>query len=117
MSHDRGCFKCGEDVDYSGCKDPDCPKRHLYSNHPVSLAEVRSSKTQNAADWTPRDALITVLRKIDRGEIAPEAIIIAWAQFKPGGVTDFGFQNAAPNIIVSTGLLENAKIKLYEAGE
>ena len=88
-----------------------------YSNYPVSLAEVRSSKTQNAADWTPRDALIEVLRKIDSGEIVPEAMIIAWAQFKPGGVTDFGFRTAAPNIIVSAGLLENAKMALYEAKE
>lgn len=117
MSHDRGCFKCGEDVDYSGCKDPDCPKRGLFKDHPVSLAEVRSERTQNAVDWKPRDALIEVLRRIDKGEISPEALIVAWVEFKPNGVSDFGFRNASPNIIVSTGLLENAKMKLYEAGE
>jgi len=28
MSHDRGCFKCGDDPPYRSCKRSDCPKAY-----------------------------------------------------------------------------------------
>lgn len=35
MSHDRGCFRCGNDRwDYASCTQKDCPKKDLYAGLP-----------------------------------------------------------------------------------
>ena len=44
---------------------------------PVDLAAVRRTKSDNAADWTPRDALVYALEQIDAGEIDPKLVYIA----------------------------------------
>ncbi len=44
----------------------------------MSITEIRSDKTGKAETWTPRDALVSVLRKIDSGEIAPENLFLAY---------------------------------------
>ena len=46
-----------------------------FKDHPVSIGEIRSDKSDNAADWTPRDALISLLRRIDNGEDVDQLII------------------------------------------
>lgn len=38
-----------------------------FKDAPVSLAEKRADKAANASLWTPRDALISLLREIDGG--------------------------------------------------
>lgn len=50
-----------------------------FSNYPRSIAEVRSDKTTDAADWSVRDALISTLRDIDNGTIKPLSIVMAVA--------------------------------------
>jgi hypothetical protein len=50
-----------------------------FSNYPRSINEVRSDKSGEAADWSPRECLIAMLREIDEGNIAPEYVVIAWA--------------------------------------
>ena len=47
-----------------------------YADVPVSIAEARSDRTAKSNDWTPRDALISMLRQIDRKEIAPDQLVI-----------------------------------------
>lgn len=85
-----------------------------FDNHPKSLAEVRSMKSQNGADWKPRDALIDMLRRIDAGEIAPDALVIGHCQFK-GKTTQVCFNAASPDIVTTLGLLEAVKAKIWEA--
>jgi hypothetical protein len=48
-----------------------------FANYPKSVMELRSEKSDAAADWTPRDVLIDVLRSIDQGKVKPEALIAA----------------------------------------
>jgi hypothetical protein len=95
----------------------DNPDQDSFADHPVSLSEVRSDKSQNASEWTPRDALIATLRSLDAGEITPDALVVAWVSFKEGGKAETAFNNASPNIVVAIGLLESAKIRLWEIGE
>lgn len=54
-------------------------------DEPISLAEVRAVKAQDSRLWSPRDALASVLRAIDSGEIAPTAISIDYYEDTPDG--------------------------------
>lgn len=47
-----------------------------FADYPKSLAEIRSDRSQNSADWTPRDALIDLLRDIDSGKFNPKSLMI-----------------------------------------
>lgn len=53
-----------------------------FANAPVTVADLKSEKTNLARDWKPRDMLIKLLRQIDRGELKPEAMIAMW--YVPG---------------------------------
>jgi hypothetical protein len=78
-----------------------------FSQHPQSVQEIRSFRSRNGADWTPRDALIELLRQIDKGEADPNALVICWGEVDPkdptAGYTTFS--SACPNGIVALGLL------------
>jgi len=57
-----------------------------FSKAPKTIGELRAHKSQNAKDWTPRDALISVLRQIDSGEIKlDDVMILAVEAFPDGG--------------------------------
>ncbi len=47
-----------------------------YSDYPVSVAEIKASKSDRADAWTPREALLDTLRRIDRGELKIDQMII-----------------------------------------
>jgi hypothetical protein len=83
-----------------------------FADHPESIQELRSDRTQNAADWSPRDALIAMLRKIDRGEIDSDALVVVWRQRKGEGVAESGFAVASPDVHVTLGLLVHAQHKV-----
>jgi hypothetical protein len=51
-----------------------------YADHPKSIGEIRSDKSQDCKDWTPRDVLIDLLREIDAGTRSPTALVLCWAQ-------------------------------------
>lgn len=51
-----------------------------YSDHPQTMGELRVGRTDDALDWSPRDALIRVLRRLDAGEIKPECLAVVYAQ-------------------------------------
>lgn len=48
-----------------------------YSKHPPTINEIKSDKTDNGSDWTPRDVLISLLRDIDSGKVKLDAVFIA----------------------------------------
>lgn len=76
---------------------------------PVSLTAERAKRTNNAADWTPRDVIIEILEMIDKDEIKPEGLIVCfYEKATPQGITDVRYSNACPNIIMATGLLHRA---------
>lgn len=82
-----------------------------FKGYPTSVTEARSNKTQNAKDWTPRDALIACLRDIDEGREVPIDIVISMATKEPSGdVPGTRAWHAGPGgIHERLGLLERVK--------
>lgn len=76
-----------------------------FSKYPTTIGEAK--KTDNAADWTPRDALINVLRDIDEGVIKPTALVVSYYD---SNSDKSGFRNASPNLTTTMGMLEMTKI-------
>jgi hypothetical protein len=72
-----------------------------YSNYPKSITELKSDKTQQANDWTPRDVLIDMLRKIDNGEVKPNILAIC---FREDADTP-RISLSSPDPLITTGML------------
>lgn len=70
-----------------------------FEEAPVSLSEVRSDRTNCAGDWTPRDALVAMLRQVDRGERKPvDLIIVAVTPSEEvSGGLDYYYLRAGPS--------------------
>jgi hypothetical protein len=47
-----------------------------FAAYPESLNERKAHKAGNCSLWTPRDALIDMLRRIDSGEVSPKGCIV-----------------------------------------
>lgn len=62
-----------------------------YTGEPHTITELRAQRESDSRLWTPRDALVYTLRRIDSGEISPDTVFIGltWAQRPehPGGET------------------------------
>lgn len=78
-----------------------------FANHPKSVGELRAEKSERPQDWSPRDALIAVLRLIDKGEIAPDVLVISYGQrAKDGRATMHDYFSAGgQNIFETTGVV------------
>ncbi len=76
-----------------------------FSNYPKSLSELKSDKTALAADNTPRDLLIKVLRDIDAGNINPSDLVIAFSDLDADGAREFAWLAAGPDLAVHLGML------------
>jgi hypothetical protein len=72
-----------------------------FSNHPVSIAEVKSNRSNNAREIPTRDLLIELLRQIDKGEVELNAVVIGM-QHTNG---DVGFRCASPSFLTTLGIL------------
>lgn len=83
-----------------------------FSNYPRSLNEMRSRKSGNAADWAPRDALIQMLRDIDNGIIAPDALVVSFREKLDQGFRT-NFCAACPDSSVLLALLEQTKFRIW----
>lgn len=89
-----------------------------FSEHPKSVAEIRSDRSQSASDWSARDALISVLRRIDAGEINAEAVVITVRTRVEGGDgVGFWWSCASPDIHVTLGLLARAAFVINDTAE
>lgn len=85
-----------------------------FADEPPSITELRGNKTEDGSKWTPRDALVALLREIDRGGVAPDAIVIAY-RTNDGSSTQSFFYQACPDYHTALGVLEAAKFKLTYA--
>lgn len=56
------------------------PVPETFAEHPKSVAEIRSDKSNKTQDWTPRDLLISILRDIDAGKIKPTEMAVVWSE-------------------------------------
>ena len=80
-----------------------------FSEHPLSITEVRSQGTENAKDMHPRDALIMALRNFDAGEYGDVDAVVVCLRRKTEDGTRAHFCNAGPDIDTSIGLLTRVK--------
>lgn len=76
-----------------------------FANTPMSLSEARASRSQSARDWTPRDALIELLRQIDRGEVRIDQLVMAYRCVDADSSTRTTFSAAVPDLNAGLGLL------------
>jgi len=85
-----------------------------YKDHPVSITEARANREENSALWTPRDALISMLRDIDSGIINPDALVAICRTKDEDGNYRTTFVNATPDVHVAMGLLTRGHFRLME---
>lgn len=74
----------------------------------TSLGEIRADKSRDCKDWSPRDALIYILGQIDRGEIAPDCLMVIYDRKDKKGEEELGFTQAGPSWLKRLGLLQTA---------
>ncbi len=86
-----------------------------YKDHPPSVSEIKSDRSRNAKDWTPRDALISALRDLDAGKIKPNVLIIGCAEILETGGVDPTFYLSAPNVLLALGMIERTKEELIHS--
>lgn len=75
-----------------------------FSDTPPSLGERRATLAQDGSKWSPREALIAMLRDIDAGTVQPTMLTIV---YHDAGRTRF--VTSAPNAHSGIGMLEIAK--------
>jgi hypothetical protein len=76
-----------------------------FTDHPVSISEARASKEHDSRLWTPRDALINLLRDIDSGKVAPDALVCVYRATDEDGDLCTRYLNATQDIDIAVGLL------------
>lgn len=81
-----------------------------YKDYPISVSEQRAADEHDAALWTPRDLLLSMLRDIDNGTKAPTDIVLCYAE----GENEGGYMRAgkSPNLHISH--IEIAKHRIIQ---
>lgn len=82
--------------------------RDSYADYPRSVNELRTLRSGNAADWSPREILIAMLREIDAGRLEPESLVVVYREKREGGFWS-DFSSSCADGAVMLGLLETAK--------
>jgi hypothetical protein len=88
-----------------------------FANAPVSLGETRALKMADGRLWTPRDALVAMLRDIDEGKEDPTDIVICFREkgSKHGNDYRARFLAAGPEgVHVALGLLARVSFMMQE---
>lgn len=92
-------------------------RERSFKDAPVSLAEVRSDRSESAKDWRPRDVVISMLRKIDSGDFPADTDVMVLMY---GGHTDgkaFGsYSISSPSLNSTLGVIEHSKFKMLVDG-
>lgn len=84
-----------------------------FEDHPQSVSEIKANKSHDCSAWTPRDALIDLLRDIDGGKVRLDALVIAYRENDDEGKRT-RFSMAAPDSSVGLGLLSRAAWMINE---
>lgn len=82
----------------------------------VNLGAVRAQRSSNAADWSPRDAIEDCLRRIDAGELKPDACVVVWREKLERGETRTNYAVSGPDVHTVLGLLSACAMKLWKSG-
>lgn len=79
-----------------------------FAGYPPSITEMRANAAQSMMLWTPRDALLSLLREIDEGKVKVDVLVVAFAQVDADGTTRTNFRAAAPNALMAFGVMTRA---------
>ena len=82
-----------------------------FADAPVGVDELRAGRSNLASDISVRSTLVEVLRSLDRGEIAPEALVVIYTP-NAAGKHDVGYRVSSKNPIVTLGMLARALVDL-----
>lgn len=79
-----------------------------FSDAPFSFGEMRA-ESGDARSWTPRDLLVHLLRKIDRGEFDPKIMSVVYKlEDAKTALTCCGSRHAQGTLYERVGLLQTA---------
>ena len=87
-----------------------------FSNHPPTVGELRSGKSQSARDWKPRDVLIDVLRDIDNGKIDPKALVVCMRGVNDDGTVSTLYRAATTDHHITVGVVQSALYHIQREG-
>lgn len=95
---------------------PDSGKR---VNNIEVLADHRPMGLQeSASSWTPREMLQSLINQIDRGEIAPKAIVICISDNTiSADAVNTLYRCSSPDLYISLGLMEHAKAHMLRGDD
>jgi hypothetical protein len=79
-----------------------------FANHPKSIGEIRAEKEGDGSLWSPRDALIELLRKIDSGEIEIDCAVLVYGKIHEDKSKNVVWSVACPSPVTALGLLTRA---------
>ena len=79
-----------------------------FAGYPPSIAETRANAAQSSALWSPRDALLSLLREIDEGKAKVDVLVIAFARIDEEGLSRTSYRAASPNALMSYGVMTRA---------
>lgn len=85
------------------------PLPENFADYPMSVAERRAAFGLDGSLWTPRDALIAMLRDIDAGTINTDALVISYRHRDETGGAHTFYRAATPDKCTALGLMELAK--------
>jgi hypothetical protein len=86
-----------------------------FANHPESVTERRGQRAENALLWTPRDALIDLLRRIDRGESEPTGVVVCYRENVDGGKRT-RFSLAGVDAVEAQGIMSRVAWMMNDPG-
>lgn len=77
-----------------------------FSQYPISLTERKSESSEKARDWTPRDVLIKLLRRIDSKEMDCDGLVVFYrARPVENRLNHVNYLVATPDPYVTQGLI------------
>ena len=83
-----------------------------FADAPVSVAERKAEKDADGTKWGARDALVKLLRAIDRGELKTEDLVVAYT-YREDGETLTGYSCASTGGRLQTlGLLAHVQLMI-----
>ena len=89
-----------------------------FAEAPTSISELRSGKTGSSSDWTPKDILIAMLRRIDRGEIDLHRLVLCYSHSPDDkeNTEVVGFRSSGKGALTNLGLLDFVKYQMITGG-
>jgi len=78
----------------------------------TSLSSERAKRSENSADWTPRDCIDDFVGKLIAGELNPDALFIA---YRDSDSREYGFMSASPTQEHALALMEIGKVMLVQS--